>query len=301
MHREHIIQVEGHRLQALEYNADLDSIPLIFIHGITASNSMWHAGQTPLVKEKYHWFALSLPGHFPAFLPHNHRPYEINAEANARILGKAIHQLVGNRPVIIVGHSTGGFATLNLAANASEWVDVAGLISIAGFSDGHWIGVMGMLQWLAGSSGAAGRALFHLAIRALGSNYRLFKTSISLYAHDKKAFYAHPKAEVTFANLYTNIKQISAEAMMQYFQRMPHIDITPDVERITVPALIMAGDHDPIVAPSQSRLMAERIPNATLHMIPGVGHLPMSESGDLYNQIITDWLTEHAPHTRDTV
>jgi pimeloyl-ACP methyl ester carboxylesterase len=295
LHFEHTLHIEGHRLQALEYNPQHGGTPLIFIHGITASNAMWYAGQTPLIRDHYHWYTLSLPGHFPATFPPGHSADEVNAQTHARIMGAAVRKLVGEKPVVLVGHSTGGFAALNIAANASDTVNTAGLIVVAGFAHGRWIGPLGLLQQMVRHGGPVGRAMFRLNMRSLGSNYRLFKTSISLYAVDKKAFFAHPHAEVTFANLYPNIKQIDARAMQHYFQQMPDIDISADIERISAPALIIAGGKDPVVPPKQARHIADRLEAATLHMIPGIGHLPMSERGEQYDALITDWMQAHFP------
>jgi pimeloyl-ACP methyl ester carboxylesterase len=37
--------------------------------------------------------------------------------------------------------------------------------------------------------------------------------------------------------------------MLLYFRRMPDIDITPLLPRITAPTLALTGDADPIVRP----------------------------------------------------
>ena len=40
-----------------------------------------------------------------------------------------------------------------------------------------------------------------------------------------------------------------------------------------MPALVLAGDDDPSVPVANARLLAARLPDATLHVIPGGGHL----------------------------
>ena len=64
-----LIDIKGHTLAAFGYNEEIDSIPIIFIHGFTASIAFWKRCQVPLVDEQFQWYSLSLPGHYPAMLP----------------------------------------------------------------------------------------------------------------------------------------------------------------------------------------------------------------------------------------
>ncbi len=49
-------------------------------------------------------------------------------------------------------------------------------------------------------------------------------------------------------------------------------DRTAELARITVPTLVLHGDHDPMVDPSGGRATAAAIPGARLHTIEGLGH-----------------------------
>jgi len=42
--------------------------------------------------------------------------------------------------------------------------------------------------------------------------------------------------------------------------------------KIRVPTRVITGDDDKLVPPANSRLLSERIPNATLEVLQGVGH-----------------------------
>jgi pimeloyl-ACP methyl ester carboxylesterase len=288
------LHIEGHTIDSIGYNLESDSIPIIFIHGITASNTMWGIGQTPLIRERYRWYALGLPGHYPSTLPAGTQAYEINAVMLARVLAKAVYDLVGDQPVVLAGHSTGGFAALNLAANARDRLNVAGVFSNAGFAHGRWTGVLGISQWMA-RLGPVGRSIFRLSFRLLGTSLPVFRRSISLYAHNRQALYAHPIAEPTFAAMYPNFSRIDTDALLLYFRQMPHIDISDDLHQIDVPTLVIAGEDDPIVPPSESRKIAAAVAQAELVMMPDVGHMPMSESGNAYDDIVTRWFQRHFP------
>jgi poly(3-hydroxyalkanoate) depolymerase len=47
----------------------------------------------------------------------------------------------------------------------------------------------------------------------------------------------------------------------------------PWLHRLRQPTLVMAGDQDPVIPLVNARLLARRIPDARLHVIPGGGHL----------------------------
>ncbi|MFW5748853.1 MAG: alpha/beta fold hydrolase [Chloroflexota bacterium] len=292
MYYSHEIAVEGHVLHALEFNRAATGIPLVFIHGITASLNMWIHGQTPLIARERRWYSLSLPGHFPATLPPGHQAYELNAEAVARVMGKAIAQLTGGGPVIVAGHSTGGFVAVAVAALTD--LAVAGVMCISGFAHGRWTGPLGILQGLA-HMGAPGKLMFRAGLGLSALTYGGFKQSIASYAVDRAALFAHPAAEVTFADLYRDFRQLDRDAMHQFFNRMLSIDISTALDRVKAPTLVMAGAEDPIVPPEQARLIASRISGSQLELLPGVGHLPMSERGPEYDRIITEWLQAHFP------
>ncbi|GIW72926.1 MAG: carboxylesterase [Planctomycetota bacterium] len=52
----------------------------------------------------------------------------------------------------------------------------------------------------------------------------------------------------------------------------------PDAERFGRPALLVAGEADPIAPPASVRALAARLQQVRLVVLPGVGHLPMVEA-----------------------
>jgi len=286
----HEMQIEGHKIVALSFNKERATVPIIFIHGITASVNSWVIGQVP-VFEKFPWLSLGLPGHYPATFPPDLHAKDLTAEMMARILTTAIHKLVGEQPVILIGHSTGAFAALSIAAHTP---DIArGVCSMAGFARGKWTGALGILQRLA-RFGSIGRAMFKASHKILASSRAMYKNAFKLYAVDRRAIYSQPGLKA-FINLnYPDRKHLDANAMLHYFERMPDIDIGHLLPRITAPTLLLAGDSDPIVPPAQSRLIAAKVPNSELVSFKGVGHLPATERTREYHRIITDWVEKIA-------
>ena len=57
-------------------------------------------------------------------------------------------------------------------------------------------------------------------------------------------------------------------------------DSTPLLAGISIPTLVVVGDHDALTPPSDAQAMADAIPGARLVTIPAAGHLtPMERPG----------------------
>jgi pimeloyl-ACP methyl ester carboxylesterase len=286
------MQVDGHKLVALALNPDTPGQPIVLLHGITASINFW--GDL----EKYHpvflkhgpCYALSLPGHYPAVVPSSFCNEPLTAELITHLLTTAIRELpIGNQPVTLVGHSTGGFAALAIAASAPQIV--SRLISLAGFAQGKWTGLLGTNQWFA-RRGVLGQTVFKLGYGYSQLNRRFNRQFVRWYVADMGAFSSFPYAEPFLDDTFCNFKHLDLGVMAKYFKTMPDIDISDQLSNIKVPILVMTGDKDPIVPPAQSHLIKQKVPQADLVKIKGGGHLLFAETPAEYNQALDDWLQQ---------
>lgn len=66
-----------------------------------------------------------------------------------------------------------------------------------------------------------------------------------------------------------------------------------ELERITVPVLIVVGDEDALTPPETSREMARLIPGARTTVIEGAGHLSNIEQPEAFNRAVLTFLMEH--------
>ena len=281
------LSIEGHTLAALCLNPGATGEPIILIHGITASISSWQVNPWPYVLEQGPCYSLSLPGHFPAAFPSGFQQEQLTAEMMARIMAAAIHELVGERPVTLMGHSTGGFSVLNIAA---RYPDLARrVVSIAGFAHGRWIGFLGAYQKLV-RMGDTGKAIFKALYRLAGASPGVFRFVLRTYAADVKAMYSNPDIDESVELNLFNYQNLDLDAMVQYFSVMPEIDITSLLPQIQAPTLAIAGDRDPTVPPDESRKIASLVPNAELALIPGAGHVPFWERPKEYQTALFTWL-----------
>ncbi len=284
-----LLHIDGHDLASIAFNADRPGIPVILIHGITGSVHFWEPDLIAPFRDYGPCYSLSLPGHYPAVFPPRFTPGDLTAESIAHVLTLAIRELVGERPALLVGHSTGGFSVLTIAATTPEIAH--GVISISGFAHGQWTGGLGLCQkWC--RSGALGRMGFKLLLNPSKIHYSVFRRFIRMYSPNPQRALAYPNIDATLqASSYPAYRKLDLDAMTLYFRRMPDIDITPLLPRITAPTLVVTGDADPIVPPAQARLIAEHVPGAKLAVLEsGVGHFTFYEVPDVYRQAIAGWL-----------
>lgn len=281
------VHIDGHKLAAFAYNVDIQSVPIVFIHGFSTNITYWAQSQIPVINERFRWFSLSLPGHYPAMFPDDFTSADLTPTLLARLLITAIKELVGTQPVILVGHSTGGFASLLIAETAPDMVK--GIICVAGFADGNWDGALGRMQkqvrW-----GPLGRFMVKTQLRVLGLHPRVLKDSLKYFAADLDAVYARPDIDAAIAEIFEYRKHLDADAMNSYLIQMPSIDISDCLPRIACPTLVLTGDCDPICARDQSVYIHERLANSQLIKLEGAGHLPMLERAQEYQEAITSWL-----------
>jgi poly(3-hydroxyoctanoate) depolymerase len=66
----------------------------------------------------------------------------------------------------------------------------------------------------------------------------------------------------------------------------------PWLPTLPQPTLVLAGDDDPIVPVRNGRILACRIPDARLHVLPGAGHLFLLEQPAPMAALVTRFLAE---------
>jgi 3-oxoadipate enol-lactonase len=74
-----------------------------------------------------------------------------------------------------------------------------------------------------------------------------------------------------------------------------HHDSWDVLPRITAPTLVVHGTDDVFNPTENAPLLAERIPNARLHLIPGARHAYFEEHRDVAGPLVLDFLAEAGP------
>lgn len=67
-------------------------------------------------------------------------------------------------------------------------------------------------------------------------------------------------------------------------------DSLPTLATITVPVLVIVGAEDQLTPPADAELMAQRLPQAELVVVPGAGHLAPLEQPERVTSALRAWL-----------
>jgi 3-oxoadipate enol-lactonase len=68
------------------------------------------------------------------------------------------------------------------------------------------------------------------------------------------------------------------------------LDLRPELGKVTVPVLVLVGEHDEATPPPMSRELAAGLPDARLKIIPGCAHVPQLQAPEIFLEAIGDFL-----------
>jgi pimeloyl-ACP methyl ester carboxylesterase len=81
-------------------------------------------------------------------------------------------------------------------------------------------------------------------------------------------------------------------AFARQIQAVGAFDASGRLGRIQVPTMVITGREDRLVAPQNSKMIADLIPGAILKELPG-GHLFMAEYPEQFNRAVIDFIDAH--------
>ena len=62
-----------------------------------------------------------------------------------------------------------------------------------------------------------------------------------------------------------------------------------DLTQVSVPTLLVWGDHDTVVPLAVGQELAARLSNARLEVVQGAGHIPMWERPDEFHRLVVEF------------
>jgi pimeloyl-ACP methyl ester carboxylesterase len=254
---------------------------LVLIHGVAMSWRVWKPVLGTLAAER-DVLAPQLAGHYQATpLPPNVAP---TASAWADAVERQLDSAGFDAPDL-VGNSLGGWIALELARRGRARTVVA--ISPAG-----------------GWSEAEGVQLRRYFLRSYAILRRLYQPALFLARLRcgrwalLRDFYARPGQLEPEEARYGLTALVRCPAFVDIFDA----NATPKgglinaqgLEDVRCPVLIVFGGEDRITPPHQARYFLDRIADARLLELPGLGHVPMNDDPKRVARTILDF-SGHAP------
>lgn len=69
-------------------------------------------------------------------------------------------------------------------------------------------------------------------------------------------------------------------------------DFSPRLSQITTPTLVVTSELDALAPPEQTKQWAAELPNSSVEIIPGAGHLPPLEAPQAFDKAVIGFLTK---------
>jgi len=210
-----------------------------------------------------------LPGHADSGIPEG---FEFTLDGLSRFIDDMRASLELEK-TSLVGHSMGGSICMHYAARYPENVERLVLIDSPASAKA--------LMW---------QARIPFLDRIMGLVHRLWGPRIVTAAI--KSSVRHPgKLPPDFLEgAVAQARLLDKEALVGTTRLIRGLDLDSELGGIKAPALIIHGDHDPSVKPTESERLRDMLADASLHVVPDCGHCPNYEYPGLVVGIIEDFI-----------
>jgi pimeloyl-ACP methyl ester carboxylesterase len=259
----------------LYYEETGSGTPVIFVHEFAGDRRSWEP-QVRHFGQRYRVITFDARGYLPSDVPEEVSAYSQHRAADDIV---AVLDHLGIDRAHVVGLSMGGFATLHCGFRHPARA----------------------LSLTVGGCGYGAERSQRETFRTEAETIAAFIMSQGMAAFAEK--YAYGPTRVQFANKdprgFAEFKRLlaghsavgSANTQLGCQRERPSLyDLVDQMQALTVPTLIMAGDEDwPCLAPGI--LMKQNIPTAALAVMPNCGHTINLEEPGEFNALVGDFLT----------
>ncbi|GAA3438128.1 alpha/beta fold hydrolase [Kutzneria kofuensis] len=279
----------GGQVHYVDFGGPADGPPMVLVHGLGGSHLDWSL-LAPRLATRFRITAPDLLGY--GLTTPDHRVSTV--DANTDLIDRFIHQ-VTDKPVVLVGNSMGGLIAARQAAKHPETVSKLVLIDPA-------------LPLVPRSRPdvAATMILGRLALPLLGR---------TILALGRRGRTARQQVRETFARCCVDPSRVPENLVAALVELIEHRAGLPGADEaflasartllainggrrtawaalndIAAPVLLVHGEQDRLVSVGSAREAARRLPQWTVDVLPGLGHLPQIEAPDRVASRMLSWL-----------
>ncbi len=254
--------------------------PVVLLHGFGASTYSWRK-VIPDLARSYRVVAIDLNGFGYTQRPKDRASYTREGQG---LLVLGVLDELGIDRAHVFGHSYGGGLTLYLASRHPERFLSMVLVdsSAPTYSDDRR------------NPAAALRPFSLLFVRSVALRASAIRRSL------ERSFWDDSKVTPELVQAYLDRLKVEGvgDAYVGLTAPAPPGERV-DLRKIDVPALILWGAHDEIIAPSGGRRAAEMLPRAGFVLMEESGHLPMEEEPEAFLRAVLPFLKQQSSGSGD--
>jgi 3-oxoadipate enol-lactonase len=242
-----------------------DGPVLILSHTLATSRAMWRR-QIPYFAGRYRIISFDMRGHGESAAPH----YPYSLEMLAEDVIGVLDSLGVERPAIFLGISIGGMIGQALALRHPDRFRAM------------------ILSNTISRTPPEGQAMWEQRIETIRKDGIESQVQPTLERWLSQEFRARdPETTKWVADM---IRGTPVAGMIGCARAIQKLDYTDQLERITLPTLIIAGEKDPGSPVAAAEIIHDRIKGSRLEVIPDCLHQTPIEAPERFNQMVGDFL-----------
>lgn len=281
--------VRGRRISYLEAGAGERTC--VLIHGLAASWDYW-LHTVPALAGTYRIIAVDLPGFGRSENPDQH-----GIDAQLPLLPE-FFDAIGVKTCDVISHSMGTLVACELATRYPDRVRrlvlSGGPITSVIDLFNHPVRTLLRRPMVASFLMEAITA----GLRPPEAVRRLILTRSWARWLAFRAYVPRP-ADLSTEELSSVLFGIGAPGVLPTLRQGFGYDLRPALTAVRQPTIVINGELDTICPPTDARAFAAANPAVrAVHAIPGVGHWPMLEAPDTFNELVIDFLAGSADPNR---
>lgn len=264
--------------------------PVALLHGLFMTASFWTPETILPLSRLHETGTLSLPGHAPE------PPFDgpLTGEGLLECFDRQLDAVFGpDRPVHLVGHSTGGLMALYYAACRPE--RILSVVSVGGSENGEEEALSYRFMQFAGNHwGLLGQLLLAPSLWLSSFNYRVHRAFLKEAVADPERVLESEVVTHAILDYLPDLQKLDRASLAHLLAELQHFDASEALKTMQVPALIICGDQDCFVSLDRTYRLADLIPTSELHVFENCGHMVMWEHPQRFYDLLCDFFQRHS-------
>lgn len=284
---------------AVRAAGDPEAPMLMFVHGFSLDMTTWREQWVDLSAD-HRCVLMDHRGHGASEHPSDG---DLSVRSMGRDIAAVLEDVAPGRRVVIVGHSMGAIAALAMAEVRPDVMEssVAGLVLVGTSASELVRGAMGSITDLMrprlGSLALAAKRVDRLRRAVLASPTDLRGAVVRLTQ-------LGPDAPGDVVDHVVRLaERASSEVWIEGLVGLLETDLRHVLSRVTMPALVVVGEHDRVTPPASGVQLAAALPAGRFVLVEGAGHIAMMEHPVIVDREIRAFVESvaaiaHAPRPR---